>query len=106
MVLSEFDTDGTPLIKLWRTELTEMRSRMLDLRLSLAESLRRTTNSSRFDFVAKHRGMFSLLGLSPDEVLRLRKEHGIYMVGDSRINLAGLNNTQLDDFSMAIAAVI
>ena len=50
--------------------------------------------------------MFSLLGLSPDEVLRLRKEYGIYMVGDSRINLAGLNNSQLDAFSMAIAAVI
>ena len=106
LVLSESDTDNTPLVKLWQTELTEMRSRMLDLRVSLAESLRRSTNSSRFDFVAKHRGMFSLLGLSPDEVLRLRKEHGIYMVGDSRINLAGLNNSQMDDFSMAIAAVV
>ena len=83
-----------------------MRKRMLDLRTSLADSLRRTTNSNRFDFVARHRGMFSLLGLDSDEVLRLRKEHGIYMVGDSRINIAGLNHSKLEDFSSAVASVI
>ena len=106
LVLSEYDSDKTPLANLWKKELMEMRSRMLKLRVSLSDSLRRSTNSNRFDFVAKHRGMFSLLGLSPNEVLRLREEHGIYMVGDSRINLAGLNHNQLDNFSGAVAAVI
>ena len=106
LVLSDYDSDKIPLANLWKKELMEMRSRMLKLRVSLSDSLRRSTNSNRFDFVAKHRGMFSLLGLSPNEVLRLREEHGIYMVGDSRINLAGLNHNQLDNFSRAVAAVI
>ena len=106
LVLSDYDSDKIPLANLWKKELMEMRSRMLNLRVSLSDSLRRSTNSNRFDFVAKHRGMFSLLGLSPNEVLRLREEHGIYMVGDSRINLAGLNHNQLDNFSRAVAAVI
>ena len=105
IVLSESKNKGS-LADEWEKELTQMRSRMLDLRISLADSLRRSTNSNRFDFVARHRGMFSLLGLSSDEVLRLRQEYGIYMVGDSRINIAGLNHKQLDKFSSAVASVI
>ena len=53
--------------------------------------LRRLTNSDCFDFVTRHKGMFSRLGATPEQVERLRAEHGIYMVGDSRINVAGLN---------------
>jgi aspartate/tyrosine/aromatic aminotransferase len=34
--------------------------------------------------------MFSLLGVSPDVVGRLRDEHHIYMTNDSRMNLAGI----------------
>jgi len=106
IVLSKDGSDKTPLVLSWQNELTQMRLRMLDLRTSLADLLRRSTNSNRFDFVARHRGMFSLLGLTLDEVLRLRKEYGIYMVGDSRINLAGLNHSQLEHFSLAVASVI
>ena len=50
--------------------------------------------------------MFSLMGLSVDQVARLRTEFGIYMVGDSRINIAGLNKNQIDYFSSSIASVI
>ena len=106
LVLSECDSNRIPLVEKWKLELTDMRSRMLDLRNLLADSLMRNTNSNRFDFLANHRGMFSLLGLTPDQVMRLRTEHGIYMVGDSRINIAGLNHDQLEKFSVAVASVI
>ena len=76
----------------WETELEEMRTGMIALRVALAEALRDRTKSDRFGFIAEHRGMFSLLGASPAEVERLRVEHGIYIVGDSRINIAGLNH--------------
>jgi len=78
----------------------------LELRTSLADELRRETNSDRFDFVAKHRGMFSRLGLTPDQVLRLREEFGVYMVGDSRINIAGLRQEIIGRLAKSIAAVI
>ncbi|GLS31199.1 aromatic amino acid aminotransferase apoenzyme [Mesorhizobium albiziae] len=89
----------------WLAELETMRLRMVSLREGLAEALRRQSNSDRYDFVAHHRGMFSRLGISPEEVERLRVEHGIYIVGDSRINVAGLPGDRLDYLAKAIVAV-
>jgi aromatic-amino-acid transaminase len=89
----------------WMAELEEVRLNMLTLRQSLADELRRATNSDRFDFVATHRGMFSRLGLTEDQVNTLRDEHGIYMVGDSRINIAGLNARTVPILATAIAQV-
>jgi aspartate aminotransferase len=75
----------------WMAELDEVRRNMLGLRDQLAQTLREMTRSDRFAFIAQHRGMFSRLGASPEQVARMRAEHGIYMVGDSRVNIAGLN---------------
>jgi aromatic-amino-acid transaminase len=89
----------------WTVELEAMRKGMLVSRQNFAEALRRATNSDHFDFVASHRGMFSRLGLDPEQVARLRSEHGVYMMGDSRINIAGLPAEGLDRLAAAIAAV-
>ncbi|RVD59096.1 aspartate/tyrosine/aromatic aminotransferase [Mesorhizobium sp. M2D.F.Ca.ET.185.01.1.1] len=94
------------LRKDWETELEEMRLRMLRLRVAFAEALRRQSNSDRFDFVASHRGMFSRLGLTEAKVERLRTEHAVYMVGDSRINVAGLPEVGMDDLAKAIVSVL
>ena len=90
----------------WKAELEEVRQNMLGLRISLAEELCRATNTDRFHFVAHHRGMFSRLGLTEAQVNQLREEHGIYMVGDSRINIAGLNARSVPILAAAIASVI
>ena len=90
----------------WMAEVESMRVSMLELRSGLADALRRETNSDRFDFVADHRGMFSRLGLTTPQVDKLRDEYGIYMVGDSRFNVAGLPADGLDDLAKAIAAVL
>ncbi len=90
----------------WKAELEEVRQNMLGLRKHLADELRRATNSDRFDFVASHRGMFSRLGLTEAQVNRLREEHGIYMVSDSRINIAGLNTRTVPILAAAIAQVL
>lgn len=87
----------------WKAELEEVRLNMLTLRQSLADELRKATNSDRFDFVATHRGMFSRLGLTEAQVNILREKHGIYMVGDSRINIAGLNAKTVPILAAAIA---
>ena len=90
----------------WKAELEEVRLNMLTLRRSLADELRRVTNSDRFDFVADHRGMFSRLGLTEAQVLALRDRHAIYMVSDSRINIAGLNAKTVPILAAAIAATL
>lgn len=86
----------------WQAELEEVRLSMLGLREQLAGELRRLTGSDRFGFLAQHRGMFSRLGASPEQVERLRVEHGIYMVGDSRLNIAGLNAATVPILAQAI----
>ena len=106
IILGGNNSQNKELIHLWEKELNSMRNGMLELRKLLSDSLRRSTNSTRFDFIERHRGMFSLMGLSADQVARLRTEFGIYMVGDSRINIAGLNKDQIDYFSSSIASVI
>ena len=98
--------EDTDLKKDWETELEAMRLRMLGLRVAFAEALRRQSNSDRFDFVASHRGMFSRLGLTEAQVERLRTEHAVYMVGDSRINVAGLPEGGMDDLAKAIVSVL
>jgi len=89
----------------WQSELEGMRTGMLSLRTGLADALRRETNSDRFDFVSHHRGMFSRLGLPSSAVATLRDKDAIYMVGDSRVNIAGLPADGLDEFARAIATV-
>ncbi|MCX8570541.1 MULTISPECIES: amino acid aminotransferase [Hyphomicrobiales] len=90
----------------WESELNAMRERMLRLRVELADALRLQSNSNRFDFLAQHRGMFSRLGLTPQQVERLRVEHGIYMVDDSRINVAGLPEGKMTELAKAIVSVL
>ncbi|MEM8754524.1 MAG: aminotransferase class I/II-fold pyridoxal phosphate-dependent enzyme, partial [Pseudomonadota bacterium] len=90
---------------LWERELTEMRTRMLDLRRRLAEALRARTNSDRFDFIAEHRGMFSLVGATPEQVDELRETHGIYLIRDGRMNVAGLREDKIDAVAEAFVAV-
>ncbi|WP_315927981.1 amino acid aminotransferase [Mesorhizobium sp. SP-1A] len=98
---------GDPALRAdWEAELDETRNRMLSLRVKFAEALRQRSNSDRFDFIASHRGMFSRLGLTEAQVERLRNDHGVYMVGDSRINVAGLPEDRLDDLAKAIVAVL
>jgi aromatic-amino-acid transaminase len=90
----------------WKNELEHMRLRMLNLRKGFADALRQQTNSDRFDFIADHRGMFSRLGITEEQVNRLRDEFGIYMMGDSRFNVAGLKEDRLGELAKAIASVL
>ena len=86
----------------WAAELEEVRLSMLGLRKALADELQRLSGSDRFAFLAQHRGMFSRLGCAPEYVETLRRDHGIYMVGDSRMNIAGLNARTVPILAQAI----
>lgn len=74
----------------WRGELDAMRGRIIEMRTLLSDELRKASGQRNFDFIQQQHGMFSLLGVSPAVVDRLREEHHIYMLQDSRMNLAGI----------------
>ena len=86
----------------WQAELEGIRTNMLDLREQLAGTLRDLSGSDRFAFLADHRGMFSRLGASPEQVEALRQDFGIYMITDSRMNIAGLNAQSIPILADAI----
>ncbi len=88
----------------WAAELEAMRARLARLRQGLAEALRDAAGSDRFGSLAAQRGMFSLIGADPDQVERLRATHGLYLIGDGRINLAGLREADIPRVARAIAA--
>lgn len=92
----------------WRAELSGMRERIARMRHRLSEGL--DAHGVRLSpegngFLADQRGMFSFTGLSREQVDRLRDEHGVYLVGSGRINVAGLNEGNLDRVCAAVAAV-
>ncbi|MEM7226544.1 MAG: amino acid aminotransferase [Pseudomonadota bacterium] len=93
------------LNRIWIDELDAMRARITSLRQKTAEALRQRSNSDRFDFLAEHRGLFSLTGLTPEQVARLAQDHAIYLIGDGRMNVASLRESKVEVFAEAVMAV-
>ncbi|MEP5764747.1 MAG: amino acid aminotransferase [Halieaceae bacterium] len=97
-------TDDT-LGQSWRTELAAMCERINGLRGMLDEKLTAVSGQD-FSFIRRENGMFSFLGLSPEQVVRLREEFSVYMVGSSRINVAGVNHANIDYLAQSVARVL
>jgi aspartate aminotransferase len=95
--------DNPALKKQWIEELSQMRTRIADMRALLTQHLRTVIGDGAFDFIQNQRGMFSLLGVSPQAVERLRDKHHIYMMHDSRINLAGIMPHNVEYVAKAVA---
>jgi len=90
----------------WETELAAMRSRIKDNRRAVVGALESRKIPGEWSGIATQRGMFALLGLTLAQVAQLKDEHGVYVVGKGRINVAGFTPTNLDPFADALAAVI
>jgi aspartate aminotransferase len=97
--------EDVALREAWSDELNAMRQRIQAMREGLAQALRARTNSPHYDFLARQRGLFSLINVSPADLDELRIVHGIYMVDGGRMNVAGLREEQLEFVAEAIAAV-
>ncbi|MCK6263629.1 aspartate/tyrosine/aromatic aminotransferase [Vibrio sp. ZSDE26] len=93
------------LTQVWKSELSEMQQRLLSLRTSLCNEFRTTHGTEQFDFIEQHKGMFTVLGFSADQMATLREQYGIYGVGDGRINIAGLSENHIAYVASAIAQV-
>jgi aspartate aminotransferase len=92
------------LAALWREELAGMCGRINGLRTELRGALEAHTGAD-FGFIECEKGMFSFLGLSAEQAIRLREEHSVYMLDSSRINVAGVNAMNLEYLAQSVAAV-
>jgi len=90
----------------WRVELAEMRGRLREMRVLLNDALQEKAPDHDFSHLVRAKGMFCFLGVSEDQVNRLKKEYGVYMVGSSRINTAGITVQNVNYLADAIAATL
>ncbi|QYK10978.1 amino acid aminotransferase [Shewanella mangrovisoli] len=90
----------------WLDELKVMRDRINGNRAILVEKLKANAVERDFGFIARQKGMFSFLGVNPEQVARLQKEFSIYMVGSSRISIAGISEDNVDYLAKSIAKVL
>ena len=90
----------------WEVDLAAMRNRILGNRAALVEALVAADVPGRWDPIRHQRGMFALLGLSADQVTRLRDEFAVYVVSRGRINVAGLTAASLPHVIASVKAVI
>ncbi|MFC1579043.1 aromatic amino acid transaminase [Pseudomonadota bacterium] len=93
------------LAQSWRTELAAMCDRINGLRRELRQKLEAGSGRD-FGFIERENGMFSFLGLSVEQVLRLRSEFSIYMLDSSRINVAGVNARNIDYLAQSVSTVL
>ena len=94
------------LKQMWRDELKTMRKRIKHLRGQLVDAIKAEGVEQDFSFIERQHGMFSFLGINAAQVDQLVNEHSVYLVGSSRINLAGLNQRNIAYVAKAIAAVL
>lgn len=90
----------------WHQELAEMRNRINGLRKDIADKLAQKGAPSDFGFIQNQKGMFSFLGITPVQVESLKNEYSIYMVGSSRMNIAGISQQNIDYFAESVVAVL
>lgn len=90
----------------WRVELAEMRSRLREMRVLLNDALLEKAPGHDFSHLVTARGMFCFLGITEDQVNRLKRDFGVYMVGSSRINTAGITAKNVNYLADAIAATL
>lgn len=91
------------LTEQWLDELDQMRERMRQVRAKLAEA--GVAGGADMAPMGKQNGLFSIVPVNGDQVLKLREDHGVYMAGSGRINVAGLTMDNIDKFIGAVADV-
>ncbi len=90
----------------WIEELTGMRERLREMRQLLHDALLEEAPGHDFSHLVRAKGMFCFLGLSPEQVSRLKKDHAVYMVDSSRINIAGISPDNVGHIARSVATVL
>lgn len=98
--------EDSALTEIWHRELAEMRGRIADMRTAFVDTMRKYAPDRDFSFLLDQKGMFSFSGLNPMQVDRLKSEHGVYIVGSGRINVAGITRANLQPLCEAVASVL
>jgi len=92
--------DDPELHARWLVELAAMRNRINSVRQRIASA------DPRLAFIGRQYGMFSMLPLSREQVLKLREDHAIYMAESGRFNVVGMGDQEIDRFIAAVVGAL
>lgn len=95
------------LRKQWEKDLVTMSSRIGAMRKELTRLLHEKYKTpGNWDHISTQIGMFSFTGLTPEQVQRLEVEHAVYLTGNGRASVAGLNSNNVDHVAKSIDEVV
>jgi aromatic-amino-acid transaminase len=98
---------STPQLRaMWEGELAAMRERIKKMRRTFVHKLVQAGVTRDMGFITQQVGMFSYSGLSKDQMVRLRKEFGVYGTDTGRMCVAALNDNNIDYVCSSIAKVL
>jgi len=98
---------STPALnKMWQEELLSMSLRIQDMRSALKAELLKLGTPGNWDHITSQIGMFSFTGLNPAQCKLMVEKHHIYMLGNGRISMAGVNTKNVKYMAACIDAVV
>jgi aspartate aminotransferase len=89
----------------WQESLDIMSGRLKEMRGALVAKLAAAGSQHDWGHITTQIGMFAYTGLNTDQVNKLKADHHIYMTGDGRISVAGLNSGNIDYVASAFHEV-
>ncbi|MCH2324426.1 MAG: aspartate/tyrosine/aromatic aminotransferase [Pseudomonadales bacterium] len=90
----------------WEEELKEIRDRINRLLSQFVQKLKDAEIARDFGFIENEKGMFSFLGVDTGQIKTLIENYSIYLVNSSRINVASINDNNIDYLVNSLAEVL
>jgi len=89
----------------WLVEVKEMADRIISVRKSLKENLKKEGSTKDWSHITNQIGMFCYTGLTPPQVKNLIENYGIYLTNDGRISMAGVTSNNVEYLARAMHKV-
>jgi len=87
-------------------EVKGMADRINGMRAELKNKLVNDLGSkNNWDHITNQIGMFAFLGISPEQVERLKNDHHVYLTKDGRISVAGITNANCSHLAESLHEV-
>lgn len=94
------------LQKLWLDDVARLTERLHGLRQAVLDRLTELGTPGEWDHVTTQNGLFWFCGLTPEQVHSMTAEEHIYMTLSGRVNVAGLNSGNIDQFCRSLDKVV
>ncbi|KAM9893697.1 hypothetical protein OXX79_009179 [Metschnikowia pulcherrima] len=94
------------LREIWAKDVLDVTERIKGVRQKVLDTFTQLKTPGSWDHVVNSHGLFWFTGLTPDQTQKLQDEHHIYGTLNGRVNVAGLNDSNIATYCAAVDAVV